>query len=58
MQFLYIHVLTYRLYPVDKSRIDNMDAMDQPGQDKKKDWQRWSSAILTAVAAHTLGQLG
>jgi hypothetical protein len=37
MQFFFINVLTYRLYPVDKSRIDNMDAMDQPGQDKKND---------------------
>jgi hypothetical protein len=43
---------------VDKSRIDNMDAMDQPGQDKKNDWQRWKSVILTAVAARQLGQLG
>jgi hypothetical protein len=36
---------------VDESRMDDMNAMSQPGQDKKNDWQEWKSVMLAAVVA-------
>jgi len=41
VQYMVMHHVTYRLYPVDATRIDGVDDVDQPRQHKKDVWQRW-----------------